>query len=148
LAKHLGFARICRSEVFPISCHDLHLEDILEGFPASIKSFPCCYLGLPLYLRRLRKIDYTPLLDKVGGKPPGWKGKLISEAARAQLVKSVLTPLVTYHATIFPLLKWLIKKVDKHRRNFFWKGEDVDGNKGVFALSNGTWCVNQKSLGA
>jgi hypothetical protein len=72
----------------------------------------------------------------------------MSKAARAQLVKSVLTPLVMYRATVFPLPKWLIKKIDKLRRNFFWKGEDVDGNKGVFALSNGTWCVNQKSLGA
>jgi hypothetical protein len=90
-------------EVFPINCHDLDLEDILEGFPASVKSFPCRYLGLPLHLRRLRKIDYMPLLDKVGGKLPGWKGKLMSKSARAQLVTSVLTPLVSYHATVFPL---------------------------------------------
>jgi hypothetical protein len=55
-------------EVFRISCHDLDLEDILDGFPTSIKSFPCRYLGLPLHLRRLRKIDYMPLIDKVGGK--------------------------------------------------------------------------------
>jgi hypothetical protein len=58
-------------EVFPISCHDLDLEDILEGFPTVIKSFPCRYIGLSLHLKRLLKIDYMPLLDKVGGKLPG-----------------------------------------------------------------------------
>jgi hypothetical protein len=91
----------------------------MEGFSTSIKSFPCLYLGLPLHLRRLCKIDYMPLLDKVGVKLPRWKGKLMSKAARAQLVKSVLTSLVTYNATIFPLPKWLVKKIDKLRRNFF-----------------------------
>jgi hypothetical protein len=38
-----------------------------------------------------------PLLDKVEGKLPGWKGKLMTKAARAQLVKSVITSIVTYH---------------------------------------------------
>jgi hypothetical protein len=58
----------------------------------------------------------------------------MSKAARAQLVKSVLTPVVTYHATVFDLPKWLIKKIDKLRRNFFWKGEDTQGNKGSACL--------------
>jgi hypothetical protein len=46
-----------------------------------------------------------------------WKGKLMTKAARAQLIKSVLTSIVTYHATVFPLPKWLIKKIDKLRRH-------------------------------
>jgi hypothetical protein len=89
-------------EVFPISCQDLHLEDILEGFSAPVKSFPCQYLGLPLHLRKFRRVDFIPLLDKVGGKLSGWKGKLMSKAARAQLVESVLTAIVTYHVMVFP----------------------------------------------
>jgi hypothetical protein len=107
-----------KTEVFPIRVNDLDLKQILEGFPAQTKSFPCWYLGLPLHTRKLRKIDSVPLLNKVGGKLPGWNGKLMSKAARAQLVKSVLTSIVTYHATVFPLPKWLIKKIDKLRRNF------------------------------
>jgi hypothetical protein len=76
-------------------------------------------LGLPLHIKKPRRMDFVPLLDKVGGKLLGWKGKLMTKAARAQLVKSVLTPIVTYHAMVFPLPKWLIKKIDKLRRNFF-----------------------------
>jgi hypothetical protein len=41
-----------------------------------------------------------PKIDKVSGKLLSWKGKLMSKAARAQLVKTVLTSVVTYHATI------------------------------------------------
>jgi hypothetical protein len=72
-----------KTEDFPISYHDLVLEDILEGFLAPIKSFPCHYLGLPLHLKRVWKIDFMPLLDKVGwgggGELPGWKGKLMTK---------------------------------------------------------------------
>jgi hypothetical protein len=54
----------------------------------------------------------------------------MSKAIRAQLVKPILTVVVTYHVTVFNLSKWLIKNIDKLRRNFYWKGEDIQGNKG------------------
>jgi hypothetical protein len=56
----------------------------------------------------------------------------MSKAARAQLMKLMLTSIVTYHATVYPLPKWFIKKIDKLRRNFLWKGEDGEGNKGAY----------------
>jgi hypothetical protein len=90
----------------------------MDGFVAQMKPFPCWYLGLLLHTRKPRKVDFLPLLDKVGGKLPGWKDRLMSKAAGAQLVKSVLTSIVIYHTTVFPLSKWLIKKFDKLRRNF------------------------------
>jgi hypothetical protein len=65
-----------KSEVFPIRCHGLQLDHILEGFPAPLKEFPCCYLGLPLHLRKLRKIDFLPLIEKVEGSCLGVKGNL------------------------------------------------------------------------
>jgi hypothetical protein len=37
----------------------------------------------------------------------------MNKIAMAQLVKLVLTSIVTYHVTVFPLSKWLIKKIDK-----------------------------------
>jgi hypothetical protein len=98
-------------------------NQILEGFPVPLRDFPYRYLGLPLHPKKLRKIDFLPLIEKVGGKLPSWKGKLMSKAASAQLVKSVLTAVVTYHTTVFNIPKWLIKKIDKIGRNFYWKGK-------------------------
>jgi hypothetical protein len=121
---------IQKSKVYPIACNDFNLGQVLEGFSTAVKAFPCHYLGLPLNSKKLRKIDYLPLLDKVSGKLSSWKGKLMSNATRAQLVNSVLTSLVTYHAAVFALPKWLIKKIDRLIRNFLWKGEDGEGNKG------------------
>jgi hypothetical protein len=93
-----------KNEVFSISCDGADLDEILEGFPAAVKSLPCRYLRLPLHLKILRWVDFLPLLDKVGGKLPGWKVKLMNMVARAQLVKSVVTSIVTYHVMIFPSL--------------------------------------------
>jgi hypothetical protein len=42
-----------KTEVFLISCDGPDLKDILEGFPAAVKSLPCRYLGLPLHLKKL-----------------------------------------------------------------------------------------------
>ncbi|KAJ1277359.1 hypothetical protein BS78_05G288800 [Paspalum vaginatum] len=33
-----------------------------------------------------------------------------------------MSAITTYHMTVFPLSKWDIKKIDKLRRNFLWKG--------------------------
>lgn len=119
--------RLCtnlqKTKVYPISCDGANLEDILGGFPAAVKSLPCRYLGIPLHFKKLRWVDYVPLPDKVGCNLPGWKGKLMNKATRAQLVKTVLTFIVTYHAIVFPLPKWLIKKIDKLKEEILYGKE-------------------------
>jgi hypothetical protein len=64
------------------------------------------------------------LVDKVAGKLPKWKGKLLNKSSRLILVNSVLSSVVLYHMTVFPLSKWVIKKIDKIRRGFLWHGSD------------------------
>jgi hypothetical protein len=60
-----------KTEVFPVRCDDIDLDDILSAFPAKIATFPGKYLGLPLHFRRLRKVDLQPLIDKIAAKLPG-----------------------------------------------------------------------------
>lgn len=49
------------------------------------------YLGLPLSLTKLRSTHLQYMEDKAVSKLTAWKGKLLSSAGRATLVKSVLT---------------------------------------------------------
>lgn len=53
--------------VLPIRCDHIDLDTVLQDLPTIRSSFPIKYLGLPLTYRRLCRVDYQPLLDKVGG---------------------------------------------------------------------------------
>jgi len=44
--------------VHPVRCENMDLDDIMQGFPCQIKAFPCTYLGLPLHVKHLRRVDY------------------------------------------------------------------------------------------
>jgi len=47
------------------------LEETLSGFLVVRINFPIKYLGLPLTVRRLRKIDFQPLVEKATSKISG-----------------------------------------------------------------------------
>jgi len=113
---------ISKTEIYPIRLDTNTVVQLLQNFPGKVCNFPGKYLGLPLHVRKLRKIDVQPLLDKIGAKLPRWKGRFLSSAGRETLVKTVLSSQPIYHMTVFPKLKWLIKRIDRMRRSFLWRG--------------------------
>lgn len=54
------------------------------------------YLGIPLHFEKLSREDIQPLVDKIIKKVAGWRGKLISLAARAMLIKTCLSSIPVY----------------------------------------------------
>lgn len=107
---------INKSIVIPIHCQTLNLDVILQNFPTARKHLPCVYLGLPLTLRNLRRVQLQPLLDKVEARLERYKEKMLSKAGRFTILKSVLTVLPICHLTITDLLAWARKQIDKRRR--------------------------------
>jgi len=114
---------ISKTEIFPIRLVDSVVTQLLQNFPGKIAKFPGKYLGLPLHIRKLCKVEVQPLIDKIGARLPGWKGRLLSAAGRETLVKTVLSAQPIYHMTVFPEQKWLINRIDRLRRSFLWRGE-------------------------
>jgi hypothetical protein len=102
-----------KTEIFSIRCEETLVSEVLVDFQGKIGKFPGKYLGLPLHTRKLRRLDVQPLLDKIGARIPGWKGKLLSMAGRETLVKSVLTSQIIYHLTVFPAQKWMLRQIDR-----------------------------------
>jgi hypothetical protein len=88
-----------KSSVIPINCHDVDLDDVLGGLSVIRASFPIKYLGLPLSVWELKRVDFQPLEDKMAGKLVTWDGKNINEAGRGALIKSVLTSQAIFHLT-------------------------------------------------
>jgi hypothetical protein len=146
--KFFNFSAIARaSEIFPIRCDETMLSTTLADFPGKISNFPGKYLGLPLHTLKLRRVDVQLLLDKIGSRIPGWKGKLLSTAGRETLVKSVLTAQPIYRLTVFPMQKWLFKQIGRMRRSFLWKGEEPEKVSGGHCLVNWPTTCAPRDLG-
>jgi len=86
----------CR--ISPIQCSLEDTVSLLRHCPGKLDPFPTKYLGIPLSVKRLRKSDLQPLIDKVYDRLPSWKSKFLSKAGRAVLIKSVLSAIPTHTA--------------------------------------------------
>jgi hypothetical protein len=71
-----------KSSVIPIRCNDIDLDEVLLGLPVIRASFPTKYLGLPLSVWELKRIDFQPPEDKMARKIITWDGKNINVADR------------------------------------------------------------------
>jgi hypothetical protein len=111
---------LAKSTIYGIRCQDLDLASISSPLGAPVGSFLCRYLGLPLSFRRLRRVDFQPLLDKLGSRLARWKLRLFSHAGRLALLKAVLSALLTYLFSAFAPPAWLVKAVDRIRRAWLW----------------------------
>jgi hypothetical protein len=56
---------LSKTEIFPIRCQDLPLDQIISNFPGKISAFPGKYLGLPLHTRKLKKWSSNRSLIKL-----------------------------------------------------------------------------------
>jgi hypothetical protein len=88
------------------------------------------YLGLPLSTKRLKRIHFQPLEDKVTGRLVPWVGKHAAMAGHATLIKSGLTSVVIYYITILNIPIEVLMKIDNLRQAFLWAACDkVTGGK-------------------
>ena len=95
-------------------------------------SLPIRYLGLPLHHRRLRKSEYSPLVDNIKKRIQSWKVRLLSYAGRLELIKSVINSLNNFWLSAFVLPKGCIKEIEKLCRDYLWSSSpDTRGNAKV-----------------
>lgn len=121
---------IQKTSITPISCDGMDLDDILSDFPATRLSFPIKYLGLPLTVRRLRRLDFQPLVDRAASKMSTWNGRNLTQAGRVTLVKSVLSSQPVYLMTALKPPKETLDEVDTMRKRFLWAGDkELTGGK-------------------
>lgn len=111
-----------KSSVVPIRCGHLDLDDILEGMSATRSSFPMRYLGLPLFVWQLRRVDFQYLENKIAKKLVPWEGMHITAIGCGALVKSVITSQAIHHLMTLPLPPPVLKSIVKIEHAFLWAG--------------------------
>nr|CAD40947.1 OSJNBa0027G07.11 [Oryza sativa Japonica Group] len=111
-----------------IRCGGIELNEVLEGVPVVRVNFPIKYLGLPLALGRLRKVDLQPVFDKIFGRVASWRVKNMAAAGRTMLES--------------------LEQLDKQRRRFLWAGTgDITGGKCKVNLTKTCMPTSQGGLG-
>jgi len=119
-----------KCQASPIRCSAEEMALVQQAFPCCITSFPCKYLGVPLSIYRLHRVEEQPLVDAVAMKIPTWKSGLLTGAGRALLTKVTLSAIPVHVAITSCLSQWAIGSIDKRRRVFLWTGQDsVSGGK-------------------
>lgn len=93
-------------------------------------SLPIRYLGLTLMSRKLKNLEYEPLLSKLTDRFRTWAVKALSFAGRAQLIASVISGTVNFWMSVFMLPRGCIKKIESLCSRFFWSG-NIDNYKGA-----------------
>jgi hypothetical protein len=88
------------------------------------------YLGLPLSVRQLKRIDLQLLEYKMAGKLVTWHGKNMIAAGRGALIKSVITAQAIFHLTPLNIPPGCFTSMNKIERAFLLAGtREVTGGK-------------------
>lgn len=115
-----------KSEFIPINLdqNETHRAAHIIGCP--VGAFPIKYLGVPLHYEKIKRVDIQPLVDKILKRIAGWRGKLLSHAAKLVLIKTCLASIPVYLLSFIKFPKWAIKILSSHMANCMW--DDNEGN--------------------
>lgn len=134
-----------KSELIAINLEAEEANSAAVIFNCPLGSFLLKYLEVPLHYENLTREDLQPLVDKLLNRMAGWRGKLLSLAARALLIKSCLARIPVYLLSVLKFPKWAIKILNSHMGNSLWNNSKNAHNT---TLPIGGLWLCAKSLGA
>jgi hypothetical protein len=87
------------------------------------------------------------MVQKIGNMLPGSKRNLLSYPGRELLAKIVLSTMLTHFLIVHKILAWAIKEVNRFRKGFLWRGQDIDKVRGGHCLVKWKCCIGPRKLG-
>ncbi|KAJ3696607.1 hypothetical protein LUZ61_000312 [Rhynchospora tenuis] len=131
----------CNKSTFvPFNLCDREVSRLEYLLSCSSSSLPLPYLGLPLTSKKPTRLCFQALIDKIRNRLDGWQGGFLSKAGRTVLASSVLSTIPIYFMSVFILPAWVIKEIDRVRRDFIWS-KTSNGSKGVHLLAWDRMCM-------
>jgi Reverse transcriptase (RNA-dependent DNA polymerase) len=138
---------LAKSELLITSVENDRVQWLANIMGCKAASFPLKYLGMPFSDKKLRKIYYRQLMQKIHNKLSAWKASLLSSGGRLTLLNSTLTSMPLFFMSTFFLPKWVIKEIDKIRRKFLWHGhKEHTANQSMNLVSWGI-VIKSKHMG-
>lgn len=107
------------SVYFSPKIHPKHGKNLARILKVPLMTKNDRYLGTPIFFDKNRKANFEPLVQKYYSTLQGWKSKLLSQAGRTILIKSILQDFPTYQMQVLALPKETLNKLDRIQRNFW-----------------------------
>jgi hypothetical protein len=127
-----------KSELIPLGLEPEELEALANILECTIGEFPIKYLGIPLHYDKLRRADLQPLIDKILKRIAGWRGKLLSYAARLLLIRTCLASIPVYLFSFLKFPKWALDLINSQMANCLWN--DFEGHRKLHLANWGLIC--------
>ena len=70
------------------------------------------YLGLPLMIKEVTTNYWNTILERMQKKLVGWKGKILSNARKLQLIVATLQGIPIYFLSIFKINQNMVDKLE------------------------------------
>uniref|UniRef100_A0A803PIZ4 Reverse transcriptase n=1 Tax=Cannabis sativa TaxID=3483 RepID=A0A803PIZ4_CANSA len=80
------------------------------------------FLGCPLLFSKSKSRDFNYVLENIKARLSGWRSRLLSQAGRTTLIKSVISSIPVYTMSTFLLPKSICEAMDSVVRKFWWVG--------------------------
>lgn len=78
------------------------------------------HLGLPSFIGKNKYQISSYVKDKVWSKVNGWRKKLLSQAGKEILIKTVAQAIPSYIMSVFVLPKHLCEEIERMMNSFWW----------------------------
>ncbi|XP_058772315.1 uncharacterized protein LOC131646218 [Vicia villosa] len=124
--------------------NDVAAVQNLTGF--AVGQLPLRYLGVPLLCKKLNLNHYLPMVDRITSRIRHWTAKLLSRAGRIQLGNTITTAIAQYWMHCFPLLKFVIHKIDALCRSFVGTSKSEVSRKSPLAWKKTCSPIHQGGL--
>ncbi|XP_019151891.1 PREDICTED: uncharacterized protein LOC109148613 [Ipomoea nil] len=78
------------------------------------------YLGLPAFIRRNKKAAFSYIEDKIRQRVVSWNKKLLSQAGKEVLLKSVAQAMPTFSMSVFLLPMGICTAIERTMNRYWW----------------------------
>lgn len=102
------------------------------------------YLGVFVDDHKEQKRNFMGLVAKIDKRIAGWKSRLLSQASRLVLIKSVLAADLVYPLSTFCAPQYINSKIDSQMTNFFW---GFNNGTPRMHLTSADWLFKPKQFG-
>jgi hypothetical protein len=134
-----------KSEIIPLGLDETETALFANILGCVVGNLPIKYLGIPLHYTKLRREGIQPLIDKILKRIAGWRGKLLSYAARLTLIIAFLASIPIYLLSFFKFPKWALDMINTQMANCLWN--EFKGHRKIH-LANWKTICKKRNMGA